>query len=318
MIKVFITGGSGFIGQNLVEQFRHQYKVLNYDIKQPKHKDHQIYWQKGDILDFDFFKKTIIDFNPDYIVHLAARTDLDEEKDIRGYNANIDGVENLINILNKENLSVKKTIYTSSRMVCKIDYKPKNFDDYCPPNLYGESKMIGEKLVKEKAKHPFIIVRPTSIWGPWFEIPYRTFFDTVKSGKFFMPKNINPKKSFGFVLNTTFQLEKLLFSQEPLKQSYYLSDYPYIEVNSWANLIANEFGVAQPKSLPLSFLKIVAFSGDVLKKLGYKNPPLSSFRLNNLITDMVYDLSHLETACGKLPYTLADGVKITTDWMKKQ
>jgi nucleoside-diphosphate-sugar epimerase len=180
--------------------------------------------------------------------------------------------------------------------------------------------MIGEKLVKEKAKHPHIIVRPTSIWGPWFEIPYKTFFDTIKSGKFFMPKNINPKKSFGFVLNTTYQLDKLLFTQDKLKQVYYLSDYPNIEVGTWANLIAKYFDVSKPKSLPLSLLKIVAFGGDVLKKLGYKNPPLTTFRLNNLITDMVYDLSALEDVCGKLPYQLEEGVKITTEWIinKKQ
>ena len=29
-------------------------------------------------------------------------------------------------------------------MVCRIDYIPKDFDDYCAPNLYGESKVIGE------------------------------------------------------------------------------------------------------------------------------------------------------------------------------
>jgi nucleoside-diphosphate-sugar epimerase len=320
MIKIFITGGSGFIGQNLIEQFRNDYELLNFDIKEPKNKTQLNYWCKGDILDYNHFKNSILAFNPDYIVHLAARTDLDEEKDIKGYNANIDGVENLINILNQEPLKVRKTIYASSRMVCRIDYVPTNFDDYCPPNLYGESKMIGEKLVKEKAKHPHIIVRPTSIWGPWFEIPYKTFFDTIKSGKFFMPKNINPKKSFGFVLNTTYQLDKLLFTQDKLKQVYYLSDYPNIEVGTWANLIAKYFDVSKPKSLPLSLLKIVAFGGDVLKKLGYKNPPLTTFRLNNLITDMVYDLSALEDVCGKLPYQLEEGVKITTEWIinKKQ
>lgn len=317
MSKILITGGSGFIGQNLIEYFYSRYTLLNYDIKPPKNKKHKDLWFEGDILDFEKLKKTIFDFQPDYIVHLAARTDLHETKDILGYNANILGVENLINILNSDGLNVKKTIYASSRMVCKIDYIPKNFDDYCPPNLYGESKMIGEQLVKTKARHPHIIVRPTSIWGPWFEIPYKTFFDTVKSGKFFMPKNVNPKKSFGFVLNTTYQIEKLLFSQEPLQQTYYLSDYPHIKVSTWASLIAKYFEVSQPKSLPLSFLKIIALGGDLLKKLGYKNPPLSSFRLNNLITDMVYDLSTLEAVCGQLPYQLEDGVKITTEWMKK-
>ena len=69
--------------------------------------------------------------------------------------------------------------------------------------------------------------------------------------------------------------------------------------------------------MPLSFLKAIALVGDLLKKFGYKNPPLTSFRLNNIVTDMVYDLSTLELVCGQLPYGLEDGVKITTKWIKK-
>ena len=45
-----------------------------------------------------------------------------------------------------------------------------------------------DKIVNQKANHDFVIVRPTSIWGPFFEIPYRTFFDTVRKNLFFIPK----------------------------------------------------------------------------------------------------------------------------------
>ena len=63
-------------------------------------------------------------------------------------------------------------------------------------------------------------------------------------------------------------------------------------------------------------LTVIAKIGDFLQVLGWKNPPLTSFRLNNLITNMVYDMSDLENLCGKLPYNLEEGVKITADWMK--
>jgi hypothetical protein len=51
--------------------------------------------------------------------------------------------------------------------------------------------------------------------------------------------------------------------------------------------------------------------------MGYKNPPLTTFRLNNLITNMVYDTQELENVCGKLPYDLNTAVKITSDWVKQ-
>ena len=271
---------------------------------------------KGDILNKDQLLKCFTDFNPDYDIHLAARTDLDETKSIKGYAANTDGVQNIIDIINTFP-NIKRTIYASSRMVCRIDYVPENFDDYCAPNLYGESKVIGEKKVKEHAKHDYVMVRPTSIWGPYFEIPYRTFFDTVRKGLFFLPKGRYPKKSFGFVLNTIYQLEKMLFElKENLETIYYLTDYPPLDLKEWSDMVSAEFG-KKTKEIQMPILKIVARTGDLLQKLGWQNPPLTTFRLNNLITNMVYDTQSLEKLCGKLPYSLNEGVSITASWLKK-
>ena len=185
MSKILITGGSGFIGSNLVEYLiSNNHEILNYDVVEPRNKIYFKNWLKGDILNKKFLLSTFKEFKPEYVVHLAARTDIDENKSLLGYNANIEGVQNIVDIVNSM-LGVKRTIYASSRMVCKIDYVPKSFDDYCPPNLYGESKVIGEKIIKKIANHDYVIVRPTSIWGPYFQIPYKTFFDTIRNKSFF-------------------------------------------------------------------------------------------------------------------------------------
>ena len=318
MAKILITGGSGFIGTNLVEYFcSKNHEVINLDINSPRNKLYLKNWVKGDILNLNDVKSCLNTFNPEYVVHLAARTDLEEKTSINGYRTNTDGVLNIVEGINSFP-NIKKTIYASSRMVCRIDYLPTSFNDFCPPNLYGESKVIGEKIVRQKAKHDYVIVRPTSIWGPYFEIPYRTFFDTIRKKIFYLPKNCNPKKSFGFVSNTVFQIEQILFaSKENTKENYYLSDYPAINLKEWSNLISEEFNGKKIKEVPFFLLTIAAKMGDILIKIGWKNPPLTSFRLNNLITDMVYDTQNLEKLCGELPYKLENGVKITTQWMKK-
>lgn len=317
MAKILVTGGSGFIGSNLVEYLESKgHTVINFDKKAPRNKQSASAWIQGSILDKPALLACFRNFNPEYVIHLAARTDLAENKSLEGYAANIAGVGNMIEIINSFP-NIKRTIYASSRMVCRIDYVPVSFEDFCPPNLYGESKMIGEKMVREKALGDYVIVRPTSIWGPYFEIPYRTFFDTVKKKMFFLPKGHNPKKSFGYVGNTIFQLEKMLFApKDQLEQHYYLTDYPPLDLKQWANLVARELGVKKTAEIPMLPLKIAAKAGDVLQKLGWKNPPLTTFRLNNLITHMVYDDSKLRQLCGELPYTLEEGVKETVSWME--
>lgn len=321
MQKIFITGGSGFIGSNLIRHFSNiGFEVLNYDIKEPIDKLYENKWVLGDVLDFKKLKKSLEDFNPDYVFHFAARTDLDEKNDLNGYNTNIEGVENIVKIIN-DNKSIKKVIYASSRMVCRIDYIPTNYGDYCPPNLYGVSKMKGEKIVKKLANHDYIIVRPTSIWGPFFHVPYRTFFDTIKKGAFFLPKGQNPRKSFGFVLNSVYQLEKLLLcSKNDLNndKTYYLTDYPPLELKTWSDLISQKIKGKNTIEIPEFFLKLVAKIGDILAKAGWKNVPLTTFRYNNIVTNMVYDTSDLEKICGKLPYSLEEGVDITLEWINKK
>ena len=63
-------------------------------------------------------------------------------------------------------------------------------------------------------------------------------------------------------------------------------------------------------------LKFFSVLGDLSKSLGYKNPPLTTFRLNNLITQMHYDTNEVEKIVKKLPYNLEQGTKITFEWLK--
>jgi len=212
MAKVLITGGSGLIGTNAVEFFvRNGYEVINFDMRPPQNLDYEKQWHEGNINDKEGYMNVVSTFMPDYFLHLAARTDLLETKDLyNGYKTNIQGVQNTIDVINEVG-SIKRALFASSRLVCRIDYVPNNYEDYCPPNLYGQSKVIGEKLVRNgNLNKEWCIFRPTSIWGPWFDSPYIIFFRTIQRNLYFHPGGYNPYKSFGYVKNSVYQLHKLM------------------------------------------------------------------------------------------------------------
>ena len=165
---------------------------------------------------------------------------------------------------------------------------------------------------------PWTIVRPTSIWGPWFDIPYKTFFLTIAKGRYVHVKGLDISKSFGYVGNTVYQLDRI--AAAPVEQvngrTFYLGDYPPIDVRDVAERISRETQAPRIRTLPMSLLKIAARGGDLARKAGWREPPLTSFRLSNLTTDMVYDMTSLESVVGPLPFGLEEGIRTTVRWMR--
>ncbi len=46
------------------------------------------------------------------------------------------------------------------------------------------------------------------------------------------------------------------------------------------------------------------------------DPPLTSFRVDNLLTEMVYDSGPTQRIAGELPFTMAEGVRATVEWLR--
>lgn len=320
MEKIIITGASGFIGTNVLEYYKNKrYKVFNLDIDSPRNKEHKQYWQKVDICDFEILKKAFDEIKPDYVLHLAARTDLNEKDGLEYYSANIQGVQNIVKLCGKDS-GIKRVIFASTMLVNEVGYKPKNIFDYNPHTTYGQSKVMGEKIVFDNKDNltEFCVIRPTSIWGEWFGEPYKNFFDFVLSGKFFHPGDKACTKTYGYVGNAVLQIDKLLFADiEKIQgQVFYIGDKPPINISQWADEIAEEAGVNKPKKIPFLIFKLAGCFGDILGKFGLKFP-MTSFRLKNMTTDHIVNLDNTYEVCGEGPYDRKSGVKKALEWMKK-
>jgi len=317
--KIIITGGSGFIGTNLVQFYIDLgWSVLSIDRREPQNPLHAKYFNKIDILDKEFFIRTAKEFSPDYLIHLAARTDLDETHDIAKYAANTQGVENVINACNACK-KIKRIIFASSMLVCKFGYVPENEFDYAPNTVYGESKVLTEKIIhRSDILHEWLIVRPTSIWGPWFDVPYKNFFDAVLNKRYVHPGKRAGTSTYGFVGNTVFQMNQLLITgtENILHKTFYLGDSPPNNLSDWADEIAAISGSRNNLTAPYWIVKTAALLGDLLSMFNIKFP-ITSFRLKNMVISNILDLSTTEAIAPTPPYSRADGIKKTLCWMKQ-
>lgn len=315
MLKILITGASGFIGTNVMRFYLCKYDIANIDIKEPKDKSQSKYWQNIDIRNHDALVAFVNKFSPDYIIHLAARTDLDGLT-LSDYDANISGVENMLKAASTVK-NLKKIIIASSMLVCHRGYVPKDQFDYAPTTLYGESKVQTESIVwHNKPACDWAIIRPTSIWGPWFGTPYRDFFDMVMTKRYFHIGNKSCTKTYGYVENAVYQINEILLTNtfDEADKVFYIGDKPPVNIEEWANQIAAECGYKIIK-LPYFMLYCAALFGDALAKLHIRFP-MTSFRLKNMTKNNIVNLDNTYAIAPNPPVDRLDAVKKTLEWLK--
>ncbi|MGE6356510.1 NAD-dependent epimerase/dehydratase family protein [Flavobacterium sp. NPDC079362] len=315
MAKFLITGGSGFIGTNLITKLLNDnHQVVSIDSKEPKLKEHNKIYQKVNLCNREELESVILSYDPAYVIHLGARTDLNG-KTLEDYDANIGGVENLLYVLDKLK-NLKKVIFASSMYVCRPGYVPQDFNDFAPHTIYGESKVLTEKTITNwNPEYTWTIVRPTSIWGRYFDEPYNLFFKIVLSGKYFHMGSKACKKTYGYIDNFIYQLLSIITSEKDQvdQKIFYLGDYEPYDITSWADEIAATKSI-KIHNVPYSVFVMTALFGDCLKLIRIKFP-MTSFRLKNMTTDNFFDLSEIKKLAPHLPVSRSKGTKITVDWM---
>jgi len=317
---VIVTGGSGFIGINLITRLlKLGYKVVNLDIKKPRKKSQEKNHLYIDITNFEKLNCIIENYKPDYLIHLAARTDL-KSNNISEYKVNTVSVKNICVALSNNKI-IKKILFASTMLVCKAGHIPLTDSEYSATTAYGLSKVEAEKIVKKYSKDlpSHYIFRPTSIWGPWFQKPYRDFFDLLLSGKYFKIGPLSSTKTFGYVENSVNQIISLMESEIKINEGLpiYIGDNIPLNLDEWADQIASIANCRKPFKIPFFILRIGAIIGDFLSLLRIKFP-LSSFRLKNMTTNNI--IPNLPNKQLK-KYPVIDvntGIKATLKWIKNE
>lgn len=316
-MKTLVTGGSGFIGRwvlQLLQQAGHE--LVNIDLKKPSFKVENCKFIQADICDEPAMESIFREEQPDYVVHLAARVDLDGTS-VDAYKTNSDGVRSICRAVRAAS-TVKRVIYTSSQLVCQVGYVPAHDKDYQPNNFYGESKVLMEKIVWEESGGgtEWCLVRPTTVWGPFMNEHYQAFLSNLKRGTFFHFSKRPLYKSYSYAGNIAHQYSKLLQAEpsQVHEQVFYLADYVPISLRRYIDLLAHDLGAPKVKDIPYPVAKSMALIGDVVYALGFKKVPFTSFRLKNITTEYQFDMSKTAKVCGDLPYSFEAGVKSTAQW----
>lgn len=316
-MRLLVTGSAGFIGGHLCRRLLDDgHEVASID-RRPTPPIPGLTVFQMDLLDAEATRAAVEEAAPEVVLHLAARTDLDETRDINGYRDNFDAVESLAKAIGATR-SVRRWICTSSQLVCRVGYTPTSDTDYAPSTLYGESKVRTERIVRggEWTSVPWTIVRPTSIWGPGMNPHYLKFFCMIRDGRYFHVGRGPTYKSYGYVGNTVRQYAAL--ATAPLVQVQgkvlYLADYTPLGLQEWAEGFRRAFAAPPIRVMPRIVARAAARLGDLIA-VAAPRFPFTSFRLGNILTPYQADLTATRSVCGELPYSIDQGIDETARWL---
>lgn len=167
-MKVLVTGIAGQLGHDVMNELHKRgYEGVGSDVA-PKYSGAddgtavtKMDYVQMDITNSEEVTETIKKVNPDVVVHCAAWTavDLAEESENKEkvMTINVGGTENIAKVCKE--LDCKMVYISTDYVFDGYGIRPWEEDckDYAPLNVYGESKLMGEKVVSLNLEKYFIV-----------------------------------------------------------------------------------------------------------------------------------------------------------------
>lgn len=330
MSKILITGASGFIGSHLVEEALAQQHEVYAGVRSSSNlkylQDPRIHIIHMDLMDpnklVDTWKGLKQEMEPfDYVIHNAGVTQVVNPDDFRKVNCGC--TTNLVESLVAAEFRPQKFVLMSSLAA----HGPGDAQTLSPiepshtPNpitQYGKSKRMAEQYLESQNEIPYLIFRPTGVYGPR-EKDYLTFFKTINNH--FEPYIGSPKQLLSFIYVK--DLAALLISslQSPITgKSYFVSDgnnYTCAEFAAITKKTLDKW--TMPLIFPKPLVKLISMVSERIADIFHKTSLLNS--------DKYKELTSLNWSCNSVQtqrdfsfsprYDLEKGVSEAIQWYQK-
>lgn len=318
--RILVTGGSGFVGANLVTTLLdHGHQVRSFDRAPsplPAHPGLEVL--QGDICDQEMVAAAVAGI--DTVIHTAAVIELlggasvTEEYRQRSFAVNVDGTKNLVHAA--QSAGVKRFVYTSSNSVV-MGGKPIAGGDETLPytdrfnDLYTETKVVAERFVLSQNGIDGLLtcaVRPSGIWGSGDQTMFRKVFESVQAGHVKIlvgRKAARLDNSYvhnlihGFILAA----EHLVPGGTAPGQAYFINDAEPVNMFEFARPVVAACGYRLPRLRISGTAVRAAMSGwqRLHFRFGLPKPPLEPLAVERLYVDNYFSVAKASRDLGYRP-----------------
>ena len=327
-MKILITGASGFIGSFIVEEALRRgfetWAAVRKSSSRAFLQDKRIHF-----IELDFSSETqtqmteqLTGLQFDYIVHAAGVTKCLDKADF--HRINTEGTQHLVHVLKALQMRVERFVYISSLSIMGAIREQQPYteileSDVAKPNTaYGKSKLEAEKWLATVKDLPYVILRPTGVYGPR-ERDYFMMAKSIQSHTDFAVGYKQQDITFVYVTDVV-QAVFLALEKGQSGRKYFLSDGEVYQSSTFSNLIRKELG--NPWwiriTAPLWVLKIVCTVGEYYSKLSGKVTALNNDKYNIMRQrNWRCDIEPARKELGYEPQVkLEEGVRRSIQWYK--
>ncbi len=327
MKRVLITGASGFVGGFIVEEIlKHNFEVYAGVRKTSNRK----YLSHPDIrfVEMDFADKealkNLLQKVPrfDYVVHAAGIIKTCDNNNFDTVNYHY--TKNLTEALAETGKIPDKFLYISSLAAVgpgdENSLKPVALsDEPHPVTFYGKSKLKTEQLIQSLENFPYLILRPTGVYGPR-EKDYYLAYKSIRQN---IETYIGSKEQHLTFLHVA-DLARLVVTalkSEIVRKTYFVTDLQHYTAEQFNALIRK---ILNKKALvivfPKFFVRMVVTVNERISCLFGKPVTLNSDKYKELICkNWLCEADEIVKDFGFRPqYDLEKGLRQTINWFKKE
>ena len=326
-MKILITGASGFIGSFIVEEALRRgfdtWAAVRKSSSREYLQDERINLIELNLSSEKQLTEQLRPHQFDYVVHAAGVTKCIDKRDFSRINT--EGTRNLVSALQSLSMPLRRFVFVSSLSVFgaireQQPYEEIRETDTPQPNTaYGRSKLDVERFLESLSGFPYVILRPTGVYGPR-EKDYFLMAQSIKQHIDFAVGYRRQDITFVYVSDVV-QAVFLALEKGKSGRKYFLSDGEVYQSTTFSDLIHEELG--RPWWLritaPVWVLRVVTFFGEYVGRLtghvtALNNDKYNILRQRNWRCDIQPAIDEL----GYRPQVqLQEGVKRSIKWYKE-
>lgn len=324
MKRLLITGSTGFIGYHLVEKAL----LAGFEVFATKRASSSIDQLKAfniqfinvDLRDCTALTNAIRDHNIEYIIHNAGLTKALNPDEFNKVNVHI--TQSIIDAISKSKGQIRKFVFMSSMAVSGPGKSYTTVIDATDPDQpvthYGKSKSAAEKIIKQNEQIPYLIFRPTAVYGPW-ERDILVMIKTLKAG-FDLHLGKYPQALTFIYAKDLAELVIAALDTNISRATYLVSDGNVYDRYSFGNEVISCLNNKPIRiHLPIFIGQAIALFNEWISKLTCKAPLFDRDKLPELTAkSWRIDIQSIRNDFNFVPkYDLKAGIAESIRWYKK-